>query len=78
MLNELSEFETVPVVARVPAKAAIDVPSIVLSCLDRDVTLFRIALLNVLFNNVIWLLNEYVAILKKRVLSVETVFVRVN
>jgi hypothetical protein len=53
VLNELSELETVPVVERVPLNAAMDVPSIVLSCLDREVTLFRIALLNVLFNNVI-------------------------
>jgi hypothetical protein len=58
VLNELSELETVPVVERVPLSAAMDVPSIVLSCLASDDTLFRIALLNVLFNNVIWLLNE--------------------
>ena len=58
MLNEFSELETVPVVERVPDKAAMDVPWIVLSWPDSDVTLFRIALLNVLFKSVIWLLNE--------------------
>ena len=68
MLKEFSELETVPVVESVPDNAAIDVPCIVLSCPDNDVTLHWIAVLNELFKSVIWLLNDSVAILKKECL----------